>query len=356
MKKSHSDAIRAKERGANLDRIFPTAIAAIVVGALFLAQVTFDPESEARGLAYHGYLILFSSLFAFGALSLVLNLVARVRPLLPFASVVVISLVTAGLAATDSLVSGDMSALALGLVCATVVLRTRISLHLLRCGLTTIIYVYGVRLLSGHLPSLGNLSSAVVSVLLSMLVAFVLERYAQGSFLLQVEVEERNRELQEISFRDSLTGLYNRRFLDEELARSFALSRRSGEPFCLILLDIDYFKSVNDEFGHDEGDRVLVSIAAALAGCLRESDTVGRFGGEEFLVILPESRLEGGRHVAARIMDAVRSIEAGKIARPVTASAGLVESRASEELAELFHRADSMLYSAKRNGRNRIEA
>jgi diguanylate cyclase (GGDEF)-like protein len=343
-------------REANEEAVIPIGAAAALAGLLLLIHELFlHPAESAGSSSWREYVLLFSFLLAFGALLLILHPLPRVRPFLPVAAAVFISLLTAALAATDSLVSRDMSALAIGLVGGTIALRSRMPLHLLRGIATVALYIGGVRLLAARFPDFSDLVNSFVQLILAMLVAFILERYAYRAYLYQAKLEARNRELHETAIRDRLTGLYNRHYTDETLDRSLDFARSRGKPFSLILLDVDHFKKINDEFGHDEGDRVLVAVACALALAVRTSDTLGRFGGDEFIVILPDAALAVARFVAGRILETVGALGPDKVPHPVTVSAGIVELRPDEERTQLFHRVDDLLYTAKRNGRNCCE-
>lgn len=259
-------AVEASLHKANQEAIVPIGIAAAAAGALFLGYELFMNPTEPRGgSAWWNYIVLFSFLLAFGAFLLILYRIPRIRPHLPVAAAISITLLTSGLASADSLVSRDMSALAIGLVGGTIALRTRIPFHLLRDIATIALYIGGVRILAGHFPAPADIVNSVVQLILAMLVAFILERYALRASLYQAKLEERNRELLETAIRDRLTGLYNRHYTDETLDRSFAVARTRGKQLSLILIDVDHFKRINDEFGHDEGDRVLVATANALA-------------------------------------------------------------------------------------------
>jgi len=152
---------------------------------------------------------------------------------------------------------------------------------------------------------------------------------------------------------DRLTGACNRQRFEERLRTAMTEADRTGNSFCLAMLDLDRFKRVNDFSGHLAGDVVLSSVAALLRQELREGEVLGRWGGEEFLLLLP-----GGPERGTRRCEHFRaSIEALRfdLCPPVTASFGLAAYRAGETSEELVHRADSLLYQAKRNGRNRVE-
>jgi diguanylate cyclase (GGDEF)-like protein len=147
---------------------------------------------------------------------------------------------------------------------------------------------------------------------------------------------------------DPLTGLGNRRTLDETLKHTFAVRSRYRTPFSLAIFDIDRFKAVNDEHGHLHGDYILRLVARAIDECVRESDTVVRYGGEEFVVVLPEIALTEARLFADRVRSAVD--QSPDI--PVTLSAGVAEAQNEDTDRTLLTRADSALYTAKAAGRN----
>ena len=167
---------------------------------------------------------------------------------------------------------------------------------------------------------------------------------------------------EELLFRathDELTGLANRRVVLEAVAREHSRHIREGGTFSVIMLDIDHFKKVNDTLGHLAGDAVLREVARRTAHCLRPYDTVGRYGGEEFVVVLPTCERPGAAVVADRILTSLRStpIETAAGFHSVTASCGIAvsDSRRPVDPQSLLHLADEALYRAKAGGRNRSE-
>ncbi len=173
---------------------------------------------------------------------------------------------------------------------------------------------------------------------------------------LQDQLLERNTELDRTSRTDALTGLYNRRHLDDELRRQGSTAQRHDEQLSLILFDIDHFKHVNDTYGHPTGDLVLQEFARRLTRELRAADVAGRWGGEEFLLILPRTDLGGAMEVAERIRiaTAAHPISAAGHEVSVTVSAGVAVGPAEPD--ELVRRVDTALYRAKATGRNRTVA
>lgn len=167
------------------------------------------------------------------------------------------------------------------------------------------------------------------------------------------ETRRLQQELERMAHEDQLTGLPNRRRTERILKEEINRSHRSGQPLSLLALDLDHFKWVNDQHGHDVGDQVLVQIGVTLSERLRSTDTLGRWGGEEFFVILPETGAEGARQVAESLRQtSVSRVQVGDT--PVTISVGVTEYKHTEGLRAFIQRADSILYEAKYSGRNQV--
>lgn len=159
---------------------------------------------------------------------------------------------------------------------------------------------------------------------------------------------------------DHLTKLYNRKWLDQVLIETMDEAKTSQQPLALLMLDIDYFKKFNDTHGHLLGDQVLKLVAQAITECVEPFDTAARYGGEEFAVILPNTKISQAlrRAEAIRRKLAARKVtnrNTGEILGQITLSAGLAAYRLGESMTDLIGRADKALYSAKHNGRNRVE-
>ncbi len=172
------------------------------------------------------------------------------------------------------------------------------------------------------------------------------------------ELTETAQKLQAMALTDSLTGLHNRRYFLELLQAECKRSARHGNPLSLLMIDLDHFKSINDEFGHPTGDKALKSFSQTLRQVVRAEDLAGRLGGEEFGVILPETGLDQALVLAERIRTAVAALRlSGQASRArITVSIGAAQMTRRTETAEyLLKRADEMLYLAKNKGRNRTE-
>ncbi|QSX34798.1 diguanylate cyclase [Shewanella avicenniae] len=163
--------------------------------------------------------------------------------------------------------------------------------------------------------------------------------------------------LEKQAMQDELTGLPNRRSFDETFAREFSRAKRSGQPLALAFLDIDHFKRINDTLSHEAGDTALELLAEQLKAHCREFDVCARWGGEEFVMLLPATTLEQARRVSERLRYGVAAMDCNDIAPQlsITVSIGVACSDAAETSAELLNQADKALYRAKQSGRNRVE-
>lgn len=215
-----------------------------------------------------------------------------------------------------------------------------------------------LRAMGGHHPlrELSDSSALYAYLTLPTMLAFALFGAAIG--LHEARLEEANERLEETSVTDELTGLKNLRYFRARLLEEGALAKRNGSSYSLVIVDLDHFKRVNDEFGHVLGDRVLVAAARALASVSRQADTAARVGGEEFALLLPGTGRLDAAALAERVRGAIRreSIPTPDGHTAVTASAGVAST---DELPQaspdgLYAAADSALYQAKRTGRNRV--
>jgi diguanylate cyclase (GGDEF)-like protein len=183
----------------------------------------------------------------------------------------------------------------------------------------------------------------------------------------RVELESAHRELeqaflreQELARTDTLTGIHNRRHLFELAECEFNFTTRYGSPLSALMFDVDDFKAINDNYGHAVGDQALQILTGAVHAQLRAVDVFGRYGGDEFIVLLPQTGAEEARIVGERIHAAIDALclETGKGPLSLTISLGIAQATHREEQADsvesLFLRADQALYAAKRAGRNRI--
>jgi len=201
-----------------------------------------------------------------------------------------------------------------------------------------------------------GLSLAVSILLITIIYSFVHK--------VRRVLDEANAKIRKMAVTDELTGLHNRRYFMKRFEDEFSRAKRYGHPLACFMLDIDFFKRVNDDYGHQAGDHVLQSLALLMKAQERTTDVLGRYGGEEFIILLPETELDGAVLVAERLRKTVEAasmtLDDSRVLQ-VTVSIGVC-SPSGEQLDGIdnFHAlikaADDALYRAKENGRNRVEA
>jgi len=160
------------------------------------------------------------------------------------------------------------------------------------------------------------------------------------------------RQAQQNALTDGLTGLGNRHWMKDMFEREVTRARTSGQSLCLMMIDIDHFKTFNDQYGHIAGDRVLLAVSEALRGYLRPTDLIARFGGDEFAVLLPGIALDQAQQTAERLRQHVAGLSPSSLSSAITISIGVSANRPDDDVATLVTRADSAMYDAKDLGRN----
>lgn len=174
------------------------------------------------------------------------------------------------------------------------------------------------------------------------------------SFTDITELKEKSNLLEYQATHDQLTGLFNRQKFNEIFLKEIKRDKRYDNALSLIIFDIDNFKSFNDNFGHNVGDEVLKIISEIVLKSVREHDTVVRWGGEEFLVLLPQTEIEGAVKVAEKIRQSIEKYENSKIPRQITASFGVTKLQKEDDENSVINKADEALYTAKSNGKNLV--
>ncbi len=180
--------------------------------------------------------------------------------------------------------------------------------------------------------------------------------YRLAATTAETALQRANRALDRLAHTDPLTQLANRRQMHDDLERAIAGYRATGTPFCLLLGDIDHFKAINDQYGHEAGDEILVQVADVIRESMRDQDRVARWGGEEFLILLAATPLDHARAAAERLLDRIASAPmatAGHVTW-LTMTLGAAEYAGEADATECIRRADAALYAGKQSGRNRV--
>lgn len=219
------------------------------------------------------------------------------------------------------------------------------------------LYYVGLDVLMWYIEPLQPVSSNALLAVHIFNLTVVFGMFAYLALFYVITVTRAHKRLARMATTDSLTGLFNRRHMIALTEKELARHHRSPSNLTFMLMDIDYFKQVNDQYGHDIGDRVLGGVSQMLTDSMREQDFIGRWGGEEFLAVLPETDIEQAAVSAERIRKAIESLvieSDGKLIN-VTISIGITQYRAEELLSNAIARADHALYEGKSAGRNRVE-
>lgn len=198
-----------------------------------------------------------------------------------------------------------------------------------------------------------NITNVTFVVILSSLIACLSYNSYFDSICTSIKLEKTTQQLELLSITDQLTKVYNRRKFDENLEREISRTKRSDIPFSLLMFDIDYFKQVNDSFGHQVGDQILKGLSQSILSETRSEDTFARFGGEEFILILYNSTIKQAQVKAEKIRTIIKK-EKFSLEVNITISVGITQFSNSDTLYTIVNRVDKALYKAKESGRDQV--
>jgi len=338
------------------------ALISLLASVLLLLQHFFVPvmSFEAQAWLFDAYTVVYITGIAAGIVAVGLSryfLSVSAAGwhnflILGFGLIFVIELTT--LAALDSLDGTDVSAYIIGIMVFAAAFRMRHSAALIIIIWASLSFYLVHWFLWGAI----NLSDALTVMFVTLFsgwIALALESQRTENFLIHMELDLQNKKLAELNATDPLTGVMNRRSLLQMLYVYLEEFHRYSTPVSLIMVDIDYFKLVNDTHGHQVGDKVLLEIARLLTDSLRATDRLARYGGEEFLVVLPHLHRKEAYNAAERLRRIVMNTRFSDQELQITASFGVTElTKETPGINSLIKRADDALYSAKHRGRNRV--
>jgi diguanylate cyclase (GGDEF)-like protein len=259
----------------------------------------------------------------------------------------------------DLLLFSSVTALMISLIVvgAFFYLRPRVALAFF----TEVLVLFTISVLLVGLPRnvlVSNLTNGIVAIAIGMTLSVISWRGFAVQYVQTKKILEQQRELEQMAYRDPLTGLPNRRFLDEVIKKEIALIKRGTRNSCVVMIDIDDFKEVNDTYGHPVGDEVLKQLAQLLLENIRESDTLARLGGEEFVILLSDTNCDGAYIVANKLREQIKNhvVKVDGYVVQITASFGVGPLLTSDQGPNYYSLVDKALYKAKSSGKNQIAA
>jgi len=353
----------------NTRRIYYLSMIAIPLRIINIFLFTINKSYDTLTLKAWSKGIIASHLvllvFMIGFLLVTHRLKNRIQPnktmfLLQYIVVVVIMASGIAIVTFDQLVTTNITpVLLISIITGTIFLiRPITSFILFATSYMTYYYLIALTITNQQIL-LSNRVNGITAIGIGFLLSLFLWHYNYINITQKRCIEMQQKKLEQMAYYDSLTDLPNRRLYEKLIKQEISLMQRYGHETVLIILDIDNFKKINDTYGHPVGDDILRQVADLLKSNVRDSDTVFRFGGEEFIILMPQTSLEGGYAFADRlrklIMDKTFSI--GPITVQITSSFGItsMDDTNSQNLEGYYHLADRALYLAKQRGKNRVE-
>lgn len=267
--------------------------------------------------------------------------------------VTLVCLIAASITAIESMKTPNFTAFSFAVLGAVTAYRASEKKHIIIMSIATLQFALMYFVVFGRPFSAFFLLPVLAICVLSFLIASSLENNRKRLLELSIDLEATNERLKSESIQDPLTKLYNRRYLTDFLQREVQEFARSDETFCLAVCDLDHFKKINDNLGHLVGDEALLATAELLKQSSRATDILVRFGGEEFVIVMPRTSIAAAINVVERMRLRVAQQEYNNIPWPLTASFGLTVVKPNDTDISLIARADQLLYQAKEEGRNR---
>lgn len=350
----------SEQNAFNLRHLYNVTLIMIPIIIVLLVQHAVFPEKKYDGFqqAYH---IIYSFIVLEGAVFLLATRFFRIRvseisrKFLILLYLYILSFLLMGLTFYDLHSGQELSAYIIVLMFLSTMTWFNIKEFALISTFVLLLLILSYLVLNPyHSLQIPQFVQAFVYYSLSWILFLSISTVRIENLLNRITMEQQYEMLETESACDPLTGLYNRRHLKDELQKELARSSRSEIVFCIMLIDIDHFKRINDNYGHMSGDEVLKELSALLRNSVRISDKVFRYGGEEFILLLPETLKSEAMILGNRIRDKVENYSFSGIRKKITISGGIAQSSVDSSADLLIQKADKRLYSAKRSGRNRV--
>ncbi len=276
--------------------------------------------------------------------------------------IVVVVIMASGIAIVtfDQLVTTNITPfLLICIICGSVFLIRPLASFMIYVA-SYMAYYYSIALtITDQQILLSNRVNGITAVGVGFLLSFIIWHYNYTNIIQKRRIESQQKQLEQMAYYDPLTDLPNRRLLEKLIKRELASVQRYGQETVIIMLDVDGFKLINDTYGHQVGDSILMQLADLLQNNVRETDTVARFGGEEFIILMPNTSVEEGYSFAERIRKTImeKVFSVGSVTLQITSSFGVssMGDINSQNLEDYYLLADRALYLAKQSGKNRVE-
>ena len=351
----------------NTQRIYYLSIIAIPLRIinifLFTLTVSYDTlvlKTWSQGIIASHFILL---IFMIGFFLTTYKLKNKIEPnttmfVLQYIAVIVIMISGIAIVTFDQLVTTNITPFLLICIVSGSVFLIRPLISFVIYLTSYVAYYYLIALtITNQQVLLSNRVNGITAIGIGFLLSIILWHYNYTNITQKWRIEIQQKQLEQMAYYDPLTGLPNRRFFDKLIKQEFSSMQRQGHESVIIILDIDNFKNVNDTYGHPVGDNILRQLAALLENNVRESDTVSRFGGEEFVILMPKTSLEGGCAFAERLRKLImeKRFTIGSLTLRITSSFGVSLLRDIKNLEDYYSLADKALYLAKQCGKNRVE-
>lgn len=325
--------------------------------SIYLILSIFISESLPNKKLQFAYRLTYVLLIALSAIYTgisFLHLKRKSKRIINFFAMMIYGFLLITLSTLDHINSNEISTFIILMLVSAIVYHENTKIILPLLLLFCLNMILNLLIFSSDALSLVRIIDVIVYSLIAIALSFTTGKSHYYLYKISRDLKKKSLALEEISFKDSLTGIYNRRYLFSMLENEQKRFKRHRCPFSIILMDIDHFKLVNDKWGHIAGDSVLSEMGKILKQEFRSEDASGRYGGEEFLIILIGTPLDSAYNVAERLRIKIENRDFPMVEKTITASFGVAEYSEKDEIEGFIARADSKLYLAKEKGRNRV--